>query len=339
MHPKPVILDTRRRHLLKSSATLAACSSAGLLANSANAQSTAYPTKNIRLIVGFPPGGGIDFAARTIQAPLQEALKTQLIIDYKPGAGGVIAAAELTRAPADGYTLLLANTGPFAIAPYTQAKKPYDPKKDFTYIGQISEGSYIVVVKADHPAKTIKELIEWCKSNPSKANFASAGSGSSTHLNGELFNQVTGLDLTHVPYKGSSAAIQDLIGGQTTLLIDAGTALLPQIKGGKLKALAVTGPRRDPNLPDIATVKELGFAGMESAGFQGLVGPAGLPKDIKEKLATELSKVLASVEIKSKFSAAGSETHFRNPDAFTSHVNAENDKWAAVIKKGAIKLD
>jgi tripartite-type tricarboxylate transporter receptor subunit TctC len=339
MHPKLAVLDTRRRHLLKSSATLTLISGVGLLANSASAQSTAYPTKNIRLIVGFPPGGGIDFAARTIQGPLQEALKTQLIIDYKPGAGGVIAASELTRAPADGYTLLLANTGPFAIAPYTQAKKPYDPKKDFSYIGQISEGSYIVVVKADHPAKTIKELVEWCKANPSKANFASAGPGSSTHLNGELFNQVTGLDLTHVPYKGSSAAIQDLIGGQTTLLIDAGTALLPQIKGGKLKALAVTGPRRDPNLPDIATVKELGFAGMESAGFQGLVGPAGLPKDIKEKIAAELAKVLASVEIKSKFSAAGSEAHFRTPEGFTNHVIAENDKWAEVIKKGAIKLD
>jgi tripartite-type tricarboxylate transporter receptor subunit TctC len=130
-----------------------------------------------------------------------------------------------------------------------------------------------------------------------------------------------------------------LIGGQTNLLIDAGTALLPQIKGGKLKALAVTGPRRDPNLPDITTVKELGFAGMESAGFQGLVRPAGLPKEIKDKVAAELLKVLASAEIKSKFSAAGSEAHFRNPEAFTSLVIAENDKWAAVIKKGAIKLD
>jgi tripartite-type tricarboxylate transporter receptor subunit TctC len=301
--------------------------------------SNSFPNKNIRLIVGFPPGGGIDFAARTIQGPLQDALKTQLIIDYKPGAGGVIAASELARATPDGYTLLVANTGPFAIAPYTQLKKPYDPKKDFSYIGQISEGSYIVVLRADHPAKSIKELIDWCKTNPTKANFASAGLGSSTHLNGELFNQVAGLDLTHVPYKGSSAAIQDLLGGQTTMLIDAGTALLPQIKSGKLRALAVTGPRRDVNLPDIATVKELGFAGMESAGFQGLVGPAGMPKELKERIAAELAKVLQQADIKAKFVAAGSEAHFRNPEAFSSYVTAENDKWAAVIKKGAIKLD
>jgi tripartite-type tricarboxylate transporter receptor subunit TctC len=298
-----------------------------------------FPNKNIRLIVGFPPGGGIDFAARTIQGPLQEALKTQLIIDYKPGAGGVIAATELARANADGYTLLIANTGPFAIAPYTQLKKPYDPKKDFSYIGQISEGSYIVVLRADHPAKSVKELIDWCKANPAKANFASAGLGSSTHLNGELFNQVVGLDLTHIPYKGSSAAIQDLIGGQTTMLIDAGTALLPHIKSGKLRALAVTGPRRDINLPDIATVKELGFGGMESAGFQGLVGPAGMTKEIKERIANELAKVLQQSDIKAKFVAAGSEAHFRNSEAFSNHVATENDKWAAVIKKGAIKLD
>jgi tripartite-type tricarboxylate transporter receptor subunit TctC len=333
------IQNTQRRDLIKTSALLAISTGTVLPSSSGLAQTTAYPNKNIRLIVGFPPGGGIDFAARTIQGPLQDALKTQVIIDYKPGAGGVIAATELTRAPADGYTLLVANTGPFAIAPYTQTKKPYDPKKDFTYIGQISEGSYIVVVKADHPAKTIRELIDWCKAYPAKANFASAGPGSSTHLNGELFNQVAGLDLTHVPYKGSSAAMQDLIGGQTTLLIDAGTALLPQIKGGKLKALAVTGARRDVNLPEVATVNELGFSGMESAGFQGLVGPLGLPKDIRDRIAAELAKVLGNTEIKAKFSAAGSEAHYRNPEAFTSLVFAENDKWAAVIKKGAIKLD
>jgi tripartite-type tricarboxylate transporter receptor subunit TctC len=325
-----------RRRLIKVG--LATVCGANLAPAFAQTQST-YPSKAIRLIVGFPPGGGIDFAARTIQPMLQDALKQQIVIDYKPGAGGLLAATELMRAPPDGYTLLIANTGPFAIAPYLQAKKPFDPKKDFTYLAQISEGSYILVVRADHPAKSVAELIAWAKANPSKANFASSGNGSSTHLNGELFNQVSGLDLTHVPYKGSSAAIQDLIGGQTTLLIDAGTALLPQIKGGKLKALAVTGPRRDPNLPEVQTVKELGFQGMESAGFQGLVGPAGMPKDIRDKIASELRKVLSQSEIRSKFANAGSEAHFRTPEDFATLVANENDKWAAVIKKGAIKLD
>ncbi len=329
-----------RRRIIKAATSLLTLGSANVAwVKSVSAQTAAYPTKNIRLIVGFPPGGGIDFAARTIQPALQEALKQQIIIDYKPGASGVLAASELMRAPADGYTLLIANTGPFAIAPYLQAKKPYDPKKDFSYISQISEGSYIVVIRADHPAKTLKELIDWCKANPAKANFASSGTGSSTHLNGELFNQASGLDLTHVPYKGSAAAIQDLIGGQTTLLIDAGTALLPQIKAGRLRALAVTGPRRDGNIPDIATVKELGFAGMESAGFQGLVGPMGLPREIRDRLSAEVAKVLQSPEIKAKFTGAGSEAHYRNADAFTALISAENDKWAAVIKKGSINLD
>ncbi|RZJ20782.1 MAG: tripartite tricarboxylate transporter substrate binding protein, partial [Haliea sp.] len=255
-------------------ALLALAGAAGLAA------AQAYPSKPIRLIVGYPPGGGIDFTARSIQQPLQDALKTQVIMEYKPGAGGMLAAGELARAAPDGYTLLLANTGPFAIAPYLQAKMPYDPVRQFTYIGQISQGSYIAVTRPDHPAKDLREFVAWAKGLPGKVNFASGGNGTSTHLNGELMNQATGLDMTHVPYKGSAPAVQDLIGGQTQLLIDAGSVLLPQVKGGKLKALAVTGPKRDPQLPDVPTVGELGLGKMESVGFQGLVGPAGMPKEI-----------------------------------------------------------
>lgn len=197
----------------------------------------AFPSKPLRLIVGYPPGGGIDFTARVIQSPLQDALKQSLVIDYKPGAGGTIAAADLTRANADGYTLLVANTGPFAIAPYLQAKMPYDPVKQFTYIGQISQGSYIAVTRTDHPAKDLREFVAWAKANTGKANFASGGAGTSTHLNGELMNAATGLALTHVPYKGSAPAIAELLGGQTQIMIDAGTALLPMIRAGKLRAL------------------------------------------------------------------------------------------------------
>jgi tripartite-type tricarboxylate transporter receptor subunit TctC len=204
-----------------------------LLVVATSAAAQPYPNKPIRLIVGYPPGGGIDFAARTIQQPLQDALKQQVVVDYKPGAGGMLAAGELTRAAPDGYTLLLANTGPFAIAPYLQSKMPYDPVKQFTYIAQISQGSYIAVTRPDHPAKDLREFVAWAKANTGKVNFASAGNGTSTHLNGELMNQPTGLDVTHVPYKGSAPPIQHLIGAQTQLLIDAGTALLPQIKGGK----------------------------------------------------------------------------------------------------------
>ncbi len=298
-----------------------------------------YPTKPIRLIVGYPPGGGVDFAARTIQQPLQDALKQQLVIDYKPGAGGMLAAGELTRAAPDGYTLLLANTGPFAIAPYLQAKLPYDPVRQFTYIGQISQGSYVAVTRPDHPARDLREFVAWARANAGKVNYASGGAGTSTHLNGELMNQASGLDMTHVPYKGSAPAVQDLIGGQTHLLIDAGTVLLPQIKGGKLKALAVTGPKRDPQLPDVPTVRELGLAGMESTGFQGLVGPAGMPREVVEKLAAELSRVLAQPELKSKFAASGSEAHFQGPAEFAGFVKADNEKWARLIRDRKLQLD
>ena len=299
----------------------------------------AWPSKPIRLVVGYPPGGGIDFAARTIQQPLQDALKQQIVVDYKPGAGGMLAAGELTRAAPDGYTLLLANTGPFAIAPYLQSKLPYDPVKQFTYIGQISQGSYIAVTRPDHPARDLKEFAAWARANPGKVNFASGGNGTSTHLNGELMNQATGLDVTHVPYKGSAPAIQDLMGGQTHLLIDAGTVLLPQIKGGKLKALAVTGPRRDPQLPEVPTVRELGLGAMESVGFQGLVGPAGMPKEVVDKLAAELAKVLAQPEVKAKFSAAGAEVHSPMTTEFAAFVKTENEKWARLIKERKLQLD
>ncbi len=299
----------------------------------------AYPNKPIKLIVGFPPGGGIDFTARTIQTGLETALGQPLVIEYKAGAGGVIAAAELTRAAPDGYTLLVANTGPFAIAPYLQAKRPYDPVTQFTYVGQVAESSYIAATRADHPAKDLKQFVEWAKANGSKANYASGGAGASTHLNGELLNSVAGIDLLHVPYKGSAPAITDLIGGQTHLLIDAGTVLLPQIKGGRLKALAVTGARRDPNLPDVPTVRELGLGGLEAVGFQGLVGPAGLPKDVVDRLATELRKVLASADVKAKFASAGSEVQPRGPQEFAAYVKGEAERWSGLIAKRGIKLD
>ncbi len=274
-----------------------------------------------------------------MQVPLQELLKQQIIVEYKPGVGGVLAATELTRAAPDGYTLLLANTGPFAIAPYLQAKMPYDPLRSFSYIGQISQGSYIAVTRLDHPANNLKEFVDWARANAGKVNFASAGKGSSTHLNGELLNQVTGLDITHVPYKGSAPAVQDLIGGQTQLLIDAGTVLLPQVKGGKLKALAVTGARRDPQLPDVATAAEQGLPGVQSIGFQGIVGPAGMPREIVERLAAGLAQVLAMPEVQAKFAAAGAEVHYQGPDAFADFVKTDNAKWAKLVRERKIQLD
>ena len=299
----------------------------------------AWPSKPVRLVVGFPPGGGIDFTARTIQAGLEAAFGQPVVIDYKPGAGGVLAATELARAAPDGYTLLVANTGPFAIAPYLQRKMPYDPVQQFTYIGQIAETSYIAVTRPEHPAKDLKQFVEWARTQGGQANFASGGPGSSTHLNGELLNATAGIDLLHVPYKGSAPAVHDLIGGQTHLLIDAGTVLLPQIKGGRLKALAVTGARRDANLPDVATVKEQGLGAMEAAGFQGLVGPAGMPRELVERIGADLRKVLASADVKAKFAGAGAEVNPRGPAEFSAYVKGESERWSTLIRQRKIQLD
>jgi tripartite-type tricarboxylate transporter receptor subunit TctC len=317
--------------------TFVAC--AALVTPLASRAQAAWPTKPIKLIVGFPPGGGIDFTARTIQGGLEAALGQPVVIEYKAGAGGVIAASELTRAAPDGHTLLIANTGPFAIAPYLQAGKPYDPLVQFTWIGQIAEAGYIVATRADHPAQDLKQFVAWAKANPGKANFASSGPGASTHLNGELLNAVAGIDLLHVPYKGSAPAVTDLIGGQVHLLIDAGTVLLPQVKGGRLKALAVTGGKRDAHLPDVPTVREQGYGGMESAGFQGLVGPAGLPPAVVERLSAELRRVLASADVKARFAAAGSEVQPRGPQEFAAYAKSEAERWAALIQQRRIQVD
>ncbi len=324
----------RRRLLTAALGTAAAALGAPL----ARAQA-AYPARPIKLVVGFPPGGGIDFTARAIQPGLEAALGQPIVIEYKPGAGGVLAASDLARAAPDGYTLLVANTGPFAIAPYLQSKAPYDPVRQFTYIGQIAEAGYVVATRTDHPARDLKGFVDWARANAGKANYASGGIGSSTHLNGELLNGVAGLDLLHVPYKGSAPAVQDLIGGQTHLLIDAGTVLLPQVKGGRLKALAVTGNRRDPNLPDVPTVREQGYAGLEAAGFQGLVGPAGMPREIVDRLSSELLRVLAQPDVRARFAGAGSEVTPRTAAEFAAYVKAESEKWSGVIRTRKLQLD
>ncbi|MEO9101351.1 MAG: tripartite tricarboxylate transporter substrate binding protein, partial [Burkholderiaceae bacterium] len=182
-------------------------------------------------------------------------------------------------------------------------------------------------------------FVAWAKTQPGKVNFASGGTGTSTHLNGELMNQVTGLDMTHVPYKGSAPALQELVGGQTQILIDAGSVLLPQIKGGKLKALAVTSPKRDPQLPDVPTVGELGLGGMEAVGFQGLVGPANLPQPVVDRLVQALAQVLAQPEVQAKFAAAGSQVHPLGPTEFATFVTAENQKWSKLIRERKLQVD
>ena len=298
-----------------------------------------YPNKPIKLIVGFPPGGGLDFTSRLIAPYLAEALGQQVIVENKPGAAGVIALTELSRAAPDGYTLVVANIGPMVLAPNMMAKKPYDPLKDFTPIGQIVSTYFLAVVPRELPVDSLKTFIQWAKKNPGKANFASGGNGSITHLNGELLNNVGGIKLTHVPYKGSAPAIVDLISGQTHILIDITGILVPQVQSGNLKAIAITSPTRDKDLPNVPTVRESGYAELETSGWQGLVGPANMPKEVVQKLQAALKKTLANPEVRERFEKAGTPITERSVSEFAAFIKAENDRWVAVIKESGAKIE
>jgi len=335
--------EVRRRWLLEAFALRRLAPSILLLAAAetghaqpATSGASAWPAKPIRLLLGFPPGGVIEYIARAVQDGLEAALGQPLVVEYSPGAGGTLAAAEVARAAPDGYTLMLANTGPFAIAPHLQARLPYEPMRQFSYVGQISEASYIAATRTDHPARDLKQFIAWVKAFEGRAAFASGGNGTASHLNGELFNSVAGVEMLHVPYSSGAAAMTDLIGGRVHLIIDAGTTLLPEIKRGRLRAMAVTGTRRDSNLPAVPTVAEQGLPDLESVGFQGLVGPAGLPEPVVQRLANELAKVLAVPDVKRRLNDAGAEPRPRSPQQFAAYVRAESDRWSALIAKRGI---
>ena len=302
-------------------------------------QTKNWPNKPIKLIVGFPPGGGIDMVARLLQTPLQENLGQQVIIEYKPGAGGVLAASELMRSPPDGYTILLANIGPFVLAPNMMTKRPYDASRDFTWISQTSGSGFIAAVSVNHPANNLNEFITWAKANSDKANFASGGSGSITHLNGELLNQSAGLKMVHVPYKGSAPAVQDLIGGQTHLLVDVSAVLMPHINSGRLKAIYVTDPQRNPMLPNVAFARQTGYPSLETSGWQGLVGPPGMSRDTVVRLAQAIQDVMNRPEMKDKFNQIGGSIILRGPDEFTEYVASENKRWTPVIRASGAILD
>ncbi len=321
------------RRIAGCAAALAACA----LAAAAHAQ--AYPAKPIRLVVGFPPGGGIDFTARLIAQGLSEGLGQPVVVENKPGAAGVLAAGEVAKAAPDGYTLVLANIGPFALAPNMMQPRPYDPVRDFTAIGQIVSTYFVAAVPVALPPRTMREFVVWAKANDGKVNFASGGNASITHLNGELVNMVAGTRMTHVPYKGSAPALADLIAGQTHIMIDVGAVLTPQVKAGKLRALAVTGAERDAQLPDVPTMREAGFVELETAGWQGLMGPPGMPREIVARLAAELAKTLARPDVRKKFAEAGTPVSERGPGEFAAFVAAENQRWLPVIKASGARVE
>jgi tripartite-type tricarboxylate transporter receptor subunit TctC len=299
----------------------------------------AYPEKPVSVVVPFPAGGSTDTIARTLSTKLNAALGQPFVVDNKPGATGAIGAAQVKRSPADGYTLLVASIGVYAVNPFLQKNLPYDPAKDFDLLTVAVRAPNVLVVHPGVPAKNVAEFVEHLKKNADKVAFASSGSGSSDHLTAELFFQRIGTKALHVPYKGGAPAISDLLGGQVQASFQNVNAVLAHIKAGKLKALALTGDKRSAVLPDVPTMAEAGFSGVEVYSWQGVAAPKGLPKDVKDKLVKAMAAALNDADVKPKLVEQGFEVVANTPEQFAQFLNQELARWKSVIEKGGIKME
>ena len=298
-----------------------------------------WPAKPVTLLVPFPPGGSTDLIARTVGAKLQEKLGGTFIVDNKGGAGGTVGAAAAKRAAPDGYTILVSSLGPFVIGPHLIKTAGYDPLKDFDYITVAVQAPNVLAVPANSPHKTFADLMKFIKANPGKMTFASAGNGTSDHLTAELFWQETGTKAVHVPYKGGAPAMQDLLAGTvdaTFMNINTG---LPQIKAGKLRALAITSKQRSPLLPDVPTMEELGLKGVTVYSWQAFAAPKGVPADIRTKLHDAVVAALNDPAVKPKLLELGFEIVGNTPEQFTAFQAAEFARWKKVIEVGKITAD
>ena len=298
-----------------------------------------YPSRSVRLVVPFPPGGTTDILARAAAQKLTEVLGQQVIVDNRPGAGGNIGAELVAHAPPDGYTLLMGTVGTHAINASLYSKMPYDHIKDFAPVILVAGVPNVLVVTPSLPVNSVQELIAYAKANPGKLNFASSGNGTSIHLSGELFKSLTGVTMTHVPYKGSALALTDLVGGQVQLMFDNLPSSLAFIKAGKLRALAVTSATRAAALPDVPTMVEAGVPGFEATAWFGILAPAGTPRDVVTRLNGEVAKWLASPEAREKLMAQGAIAAGGSPEDFAHHIAAETTKWAKVVKESGAKID
>jgi len=296
-----------------------------------------WPAKPIRIVVPFAAGGTSDILARALGERLQAALKQTVIIDNKAGAGGVIGADSVAKSAPDGTTFLLGTIASHAINPVLNPKMPYDAAKDFASVILLGSISNVLLVGADQPYKNVKELIAAVKAKPGMP-FASAGQGSSQHMSGEAFRLLAGVELTHVPYKGSAPAIQDVIGGQIPMSFETATVALPHIQSGKVRALAVTSAKRSKVLPDTPTLQEAGVAGFDVSSWQALYAPAGTPAAIVKRLNAEIEKIIAEPEMKARMDGLGLDHSPNTPEQFTAFGQSELVKWAKIVKDGNVKL-
>ena len=305
----------------------------------ASADAQAYPSRPLRFIVPFPPGGSTDIYARIIGPRLADALRQQVVIDNRAGAGGALGADLAAKAPPDGYTIWLGQTNNLAIGPALRAKNSYDPVRDFSPITLLMRAPQVMVVNAGSPITSIRELIAAAKSKPGALTFASAGIGSSGHICGELFNQTAGISITHVPYKGASPALIDLRGGRVTYLATSLASAAQSVKDGKIKAIATTGAKRARIMPDVPTVAESGVPGFEVDSWHGMLAPARVPREIIARLNREIVAVLGKPEVREALLAEGGEITPGTPEEFAAFLMSEVVKWAKVIKQAGITAE
>ncbi|HWL31055.1 MAG TPA: tripartite tricarboxylate transporter substrate binding protein [Xanthobacteraceae bacterium] len=298
----------------------------------------AYPNRVITLVVPVPPGGAADFIARLIGRKLSDALGQPVVISNRGGASGTIASDNVAKSAPDGYTLLLNSITTHGIGPHLYTSLPYDSVKDFTPITLIAKLPLVMTINADHPMKSVKEVIDYAKANPGKLSFASSGNGGAPHLAGELFQNVAGIKMLHVPYRGSGPAVIDVGAGRVDIMFDAVPSLLSLIQAGKLRPLAAASAERNPIVPDVPTFGELGIKGMEISLWYGLEGPAGLPPAVVQRLNAELVKILKADDVHQNFAKQGAVASGGTPQEFADFMRAESTRWGEVVRKNDIKL-
>jgi tripartite-type tricarboxylate transporter receptor subunit TctC len=320
--------------MLKRVLLVAAC-----VLHAGGAFAQAYPGKPVKMIVGFPPGGGTDVVARVISAKVQEWWGQPVTVENRPGATGTIGADYVAKSAADGYTLLMGHVNSTGLAPNLFPKLPYDPIKDFAAVAYVG---YVPNVLAVHPSinvKSVKELVALLKANPGKYNYASSGNGSTQHIAGEVFKQLTGTSIVHVPYKGSGDAIKDLLAGVVAMNFDTMPPVLPHIQAGKLRGLAISTPRRLPQLPDVPTFVEEGITGFDVTNWYGVMAPAATPRDIVFKLNADINRAMQVPEVRARLEAVGTQLREMSAPEFDAFMKAEVAKYAKIIKDTGVKIE